>query len=651
VDTEAVTRFLFARSEEGLQAYFAKGNINKAAWELHLRNSAVNNKFPYRGVIEVVSGEGGGVVGDSDDSSLKLITARVPPESPLLALCYTGQGCQWEGMAKELWVGDDVHSKLFRSTIESATADLPVDIDELFSVGEKWLSKQWSGFGITLVQVGLTAVLTAAGVVPDYIFGHSVGEVACGYADGCTSAKEAARIAFVRCQLSDRITASGLMLAVGLDYDSALALLEPYRDTVIACHNDSNGVTLSGSAEEVMEIATALEAKGVFAKVVPTDGIAYHSKFFKEHSSTIQEILEEVVTDPPMPRTARWLSTSCPDCRSGRDHKCSLYADAAYHTRNITGQVNFAPIVISLPKGTVIVEVGPHGLLKSSIKRCLAADEESPSVLLTAMRKNHSGVNTLSSLLDSLWLEGILFNFPAVRHMVPVRHRVNMEWDHDNDWRVPAFEDFSGNAGSSKSVMKVSFDLAGKDAFLMDHVIDGRCLLPATAHVYCAWVAFGTDEIHFVDVKILGAILLDGESVTLSVSIDGDHWEIFHEGLLVSRGTMAAEYQIPSLVEAEVDAETGESLEQELGAAGAGVGGSGGRGGWVDKDSVYARFARFGYEYGEQFRVIQQRSLDARRVFLGPACHWIAYLDNVLQAFLHSPSGLCLPTAIGTVSI
>lgn len=628
LEDDALTRFLFARTEEGLRAYFQQGNLNKAAWDLHLRNSAANSKFSYRGVVvpSVAPSQ------EEGNSGLTLRTARVPPQRPPLAFCFSGQGCQWEAMAQDLWLGEDARSVVFRDTILSATAALPVDVNELFGVGDKWLSKRWSGFGITLVQLGLTAVLAAAGVVPDFIFGHSVGEVACGYADGCTTAQEAARIAFVRCQLSERIKADGLMLVAGLDYESAIALLEPYRDTVVACHNSPDGVTLSGSVEEVSEVATQLQAKGIFAKIVPTDGIAYHSKFFKNNSAIIEDILAEVITDPPVRRTSRWLSTSCDECRSGQDHECSLYPSAAYHTKNITGQVNFEPVVRSLPAGVVILEIGPHALLKSIIKRCRAAEVDETPVILGAMQKDHSGVAAVAAMLDSLWLEGVHFSFPKVNHMVPVRHRVNMQWDHDNSWRVPSFEDFALSSGSSSS-MKITFDLAGKDAFLMDHIIDGRALLPATAHVYCAWMAYGTPDVHFVDVKILAAIMLDGESVTLTVSTDDKHWKIHHDDKLVSQGSLAAEYQIPSLQEDEAGQE---EEEEEV---------------WVDKDTVYARFARFGYEYGEHFQVIEQRSLDAHRLQLGTACHWIAYLDNVLQAFLDNPSGLSLPTAIGAVSI
>ena len=135
------------------------------------------------------------------------------------------------------------------------------------------MDKQWSGLGITLVQVGLTALLREAGIVPDYIFGHSVGEVAAGVADGCTSAREAARIAFVRCDCA--IDAAGLMCVVGLSHQQARDMIVDLglTDSVsIGCNNSPDGVTLSGTGREVLRMKELLTSQRVFARIVPTGG-------------------------------------------------------------------------------------------------------------------------------------------------------------------------------------------------------------------------------------------------------------------------------------------------------------------------------------------------------------------------------------------
>lgn len=68
-------------------------------------------------------------------------------------------------------------------------------------------------------QIGLTNVLTALGIKPDGIIGHSVGELGCGYADGCFTAEQMVLAAHARGKASiETELIKGTMAAVGLGY-------------------------------------------------------------------------------------------------------------------------------------------------------------------------------------------------------------------------------------------------------------------------------------------------------------------------------------------------------------------------------------------------------------------------------------------------
>lgn len=65
-------------------------------------------------------------------------------------------------------------------------------------------------------QIALIDLLTSVGLKPDGIIGHSLGEVACGYADGCLSQREAVLAAYWRGQcIKDAHLPPGSMAAVG----------------------------------------------------------------------------------------------------------------------------------------------------------------------------------------------------------------------------------------------------------------------------------------------------------------------------------------------------------------------------------------------------------------------------------------------------
>lgn len=69
-------------------------------------------------------------------------------------------------------------------------------------------------------------VLSALGLSPDGVIGHSVGELGCGYADGSLTAKEAVLAAYWRgrCILDAQLE-PGSMAAVGGFYISSCILI------------------------------------------------------------------------------------------------------------------------------------------------------------------------------------------------------------------------------------------------------------------------------------------------------------------------------------------------------------------------------------------------------------------------------------------
>lgn len=100
-------------------------------------------------------------------------------------------------------------------------------------------------------------VLKAVGLEPDFIIGHSVGELGCAYADGCFTAEQMVMAALSRGLAStEAILERGSMAAVGLGYDAVKPLCPP--DVDIACHNGPESSTISGPAESLKAFVASL---------------------------------------------------------------------------------------------------------------------------------------------------------------------------------------------------------------------------------------------------------------------------------------------------------------------------------------------------------------------------------------------------------
>ena len=66
------------------------------------------------------------------------------------------------------------------------------------------------------------------------------------------------------------------------------------QGVVAACHNAEKNVTISGPKDKVEAVVQQLKAKGVFAKLVDSAGIAFHSYMLEKCSGALKLAFEKV---------------------------------------------------------------------------------------------------------------------------------------------------------------------------------------------------------------------------------------------------------------------------------------------------------------------------------------------------------------------
>lgn len=280
---------------------------------------------------------------------------------------FTGMGSQWAGMAASL-----IKIDIFRKSIEKCHKILePFGIDLMTIV----TSQEKTTFdnivnafvGISAIQVALVDLLRVLGIPMDYCIGHSLGELGCAYADGSFTAEQMLLASYARGIVSiETNVVYGSMAAVGLSYEEIKDRVPSTID--IACHNSSNSTTLSGPKDDVNKFVEELMAEKVFAKEVPCSNIPYHSRYIAGMGPKLLAKLKEVVPEPKR-RTEKWISTSVPKEHWNEDK--AQFSSAEYHTNNLLSSVLFEEAAKNLPEDAITIEVAPHGLLQSIIKRCV----------------------------------------------------------------------------------------------------------------------------------------------------------------------------------------------------------------------------------------------------------------------------------------
>jgi fatty acid synthase len=99
----------------------------------------------------------------------------------------------------------------------------------------------------TSMQIALVEVLQKLDITPDGIIGHSFGEIACAYTDGCLTTEEAVLTSYWRGVIteSDDKIPRGTMAAVGLSYNETKKMCP--KGVFVVCDNSKDSVTISGN--------------------------------------------------------------------------------------------------------------------------------------------------------------------------------------------------------------------------------------------------------------------------------------------------------------------------------------------------------------------------------------------------------------------
>ena len=159
---------------------------------------------------------------------------------------FPGLGGQWTAMARAL-----MPIKIFADKIEECHQSLTefgVNLKHLLLSEEKEaMSTMTAKFcATTAIEIALFELIKALDITPDGIIGHSFGEIACAYADGCLSTKEAMIVTYLRGVVteSDNQIPKGLMAVCSLTKVEAKKLMP--KEVGIACYNAKDTVVLSG---------------------------------------------------------------------------------------------------------------------------------------------------------------------------------------------------------------------------------------------------------------------------------------------------------------------------------------------------------------------------------------------------------------------
>lgn len=215
-------------------------------------------------------------------------------------------------------------------------------------------------------------VLRDWGIHPSGVIGHFSGEVAATYAAGLVNAPQALLAAFFRGFVVNRLKSRGAMMATGISIDDANSMIQEsgLEEIRVACVNSPSSVTISGSMSDVKVFESELQTRGLFNRMLETDGRAYHSHMMAEIGNLYEELVRPYLqTNGSKPQVKMF---SCVAFTAGNIKPIGGGTNmATYFRENLEQPVQFNAAMETLleSQNYHLIEIGPHAALKSPIQQ------------------------------------------------------------------------------------------------------------------------------------------------------------------------------------------------------------------------------------------------------------------------------------------
>ena len=214
-----------------------------------------------------------------------------------IAWVFPGQGSQKLGMGKDVITLEDAKTRF----------DFASDVfgQDLFKICEEESGKSNDNdlnntkntqICLFLVESILLDALKIRGYNPDFVAGHSLGEITALYAAKVISFESCVSLIKIRSELMSKAPAGSMAALIGFDRDILESLVKNKEDIFIANDNSSSQVVLSGKKDKLDEISKELKCKRfIFLNVSG----AFHSRYMNEPSERFSEYLDSVNFNEP----------------------------------------------------------------------------------------------------------------------------------------------------------------------------------------------------------------------------------------------------------------------------------------------------------------------------------------------------------------
>ncbi|MBG1266945.1 type I polyketide synthase [Nostoc sp. WHI] len=475
-----------------------------------------------------------------------------PNKTPKIAFLFTGQGCQYQDMGRQLYET----SPSFRQTLEECDRILRPYLEKpLLSVlyppsgsTSPIDETAYTQPALFALEYALCQLWRSWGIEPDAVMGHSLGEYVAATVAGVLSLEDALKLVAIRARLMQSLPADGGMLAVFAEQELVEEVIESYSQLAVAAINGVANIVISGDDKALEEVKAIFNAQGVETRALNVSH-AFHSPAIAPILEAFSQAAKEVVYAQPQINV---ISNLTGELATG------AIATPEYWSAHLRQPVKFAASIEALYRQgyEVFVEIGPKPTLLGMARHCLP---EEMGVFLPSLRSGQEDWQRLLQSLGELYRCGAKVDWSGFdrdysRHRVVLptypfqrqRHWVETATVGANKAQLRA----KSNSSRIHPLLGQQLHLAGTreirfesnisqdfPAYLAHHRIYQKVILPATAYLEMALAAgavvFKSPDFILQEVVIQQALILEKDTAkTLQIILTPEDsktfsWQIF----------------------------------------------------------------------------------------------------------------------------
>ena len=350
----------------------------------------------------------------------RVVAAAGPVQEPRpVRLLFPGQGSQQVAMARGLHERVPAFARALNGWLDLLhSPDLPVRDCWLGRAGAPDITAtEFAQPLLFAIEAALAQLWLYAGVQPDMLLGHSIGELVAATVAGVFTPDDAAALVLARARAMREHAAGGGMLAVATTEAGVADLID--GTLAVSVVNEPEQTVLSGSDDDLANVAVLLAERGVSSKRLRTSG-AFHTPLLRAAAESFELVAAGVVGKPP---AIPVLSAA-----TGRLISADEAADPAFWARQLVTPVRFADALdVLLESGDpIVVETGPGRVLTGIARRHRRTRDGHAEAIPSLPQRSGDGAADIEAMLSAgtyLWTGGHDLDWEMLGQE-PLRHRV-----------------------------------------------------------------------------------------------------------------------------------------------------------------------------------------------------------------------------------